>query len=450
MNRMNALGLIIQREYTIRVRKKSFIILTLLMPLLMVALTFLPLWLSTLNDSSVKQIAVIDNTGIYAPLLQSTETFQFEILTEQEQVEAETKIGKELFAILHITGDLSKDQGTVSLTSGKQSPQELQSLIRQTLREKVTQQRLDQLSVSGEVDSEAITQVRQILESRPSISLQTLRMDGDGSVTESSTEVATIIGMVFTILIYMFILMYGNMVMQAVLEEKKTRIVEVMVSSVKPVNLLVGKIVGIGLVGITQLVIWGILAGGLFSVLSFLVASPEQVASMSEGMGGMSGMSGMGNVGGVEMEGIMSAILSINWLELGLFFIIFFIGGYILYASIFAMFASAVDSEEDTSQFLTPVTLIIMFAFFAGFYSVSNPDGPLAFWASMIPFSSPIVMMVRIPFGIPLWEKLMSITLLYGTFILISIFAAKIYRVGILMYGKKPSLKEMIKWTRYK
>ncbi|MBF6628246.1 MAG: ABC transporter permease [Proteiniphilum sp.] len=447
---MNALGLIIQREYTIRVRKKSFIILTLLMPLLMVALTFLPLWLSTLNDSSVKQIAVIDNTGIYAPLLQSTETFQFEILTEQEQVEAETKIGKELFAILHITGDLSKDQGTVSLTSGKQSPQELQSLIRQTLREKVTQQRLDQLSVSGEVDSEAITQVRQILESRPSISLQTLRMDGDGSVTESSTEVATIIGMVFTILIYMFILMYGNMVMQAVLEEKKTRIVEVMVSSVKPVNLLVGKIVGIGLVGITQLVIWGILAGGLFSVLSFLVASPEQVASMSEGMGGMSGMSGMGNVGGVEMEGIMSAILSINWLELGLFFIIFFIGGYILYASIFAMFASAVDSEEDTSQFLTPVTLIIMFAFFAGFYSVSNPDGPLAFWASMIPFSSPIVMMVRIPFGIPLWEKLLSITLLYGTFILISIFAAKIYRVGILMYGKKPSLKEMIKWTRYK
>jgi ABC-2 type transport system permease protein len=420
------------------------------MPLLMVALTFLPLWLSTLNDSSVKHIAVIDNTGIYAPLLPSTETFQFEIIGEQEQVEAETKIGKELFAILQITGDLSKDQGTVSLTSAKQSPQELQSLIRQTLREKVTQQRLDQLSVSGEVESEAITQVRQILESRPSISLQTLRMDGDGSVTESSTEVATIIGMVFTILIYMFILMYGNMVMQAVLEEKKTRIVEVMVSSVKPVNLLVGKIVGIGLVGITQLAIWGILAGGLFSMLSFLVASPEQVASMSEGMGGMSGMSGMGNLGGAEMEGIMSAILSINWLELGLFFIIFFIGGYILYASIFAMFASAVDSEEDTSQFLTPVTLIIMFAFFAGFYSVSNPDGPLAFWASLIPFSSPIVMMVRIPFGIPLWEKLLSIALLYGTFILISIFAAKIYRVGILMYGKKPSLKEMIKWTRYK
>src|SRR5690554_6236192 len=397
MNRMNALGLIIQREYTIRVRKKSFIILTLLMPLLMVALTFLPLWLSTLNDSSVKQIAVIDNTGIYAPLLQSTETFQFEILTEQEQVEAETKIGKELFAILHITGDLSKDQGTVSLTSGKQSPQELQSLIRQTLREKVTQQRLDQLSVSGEVDSEAITQVRQILESRPSISLQTLRMDGDGSVTESSTEVATIIGMVFTILIYMFILMYGNMVMQAVLEEKKTRIVEVMVSSVKPVNLLVGKIVGIGLVGLTQLAVWIVMTTVLMSGVSMFISSPEQAVAMSSEMGDF------------NIEGLMSTVMSVNWLEVILYFVLFFIGGYVLYASIFAMFASAVDSEEDTTQFMTPVTLVIFFAFFAGFYSVSNPDGPLAFWTSLIPFTSPIVMMVRIPFGIPFWEILLSL-----------------------------------------
>lgn len=447
---MNTLSLVIQREYITRVRKKSFIILTLLMPLLMVALTFLPLWLSTLNDGGVKRIAVIDQTGIYAPLLHSTATYQFEIVGEEQRADAETKVGKELFAILHITGDLSQDQGSVSLTSEKQSPQELQELIRSTLREKVTQQRLDQLSASGAVESEAIMQVREILEKKPSISLQTLRMEGDGSVTESSTEVATIIGMVFTILIYMFILMYGNMVMQAVLEEKKTRIVEVMVSSVKPVNLLIGKIVGIGLVGITQLAIWGILAGGLFSLLSFLVVSPEQVASMSSGMGDMASMSSLGDVGGIPMEGMIRAILSINWLEVILFFLLFFIGGYVLYASIFAMFASAVDSEEDTSQFLTPVTLLIMFAFFAGFYSVNNPDGPLAFWASLIPFSSPIVMMVRIPFGIPLWEKILSLLLLYGTFILISVVAAKIYRVGILMYGKKPSLKEMFKWVRYK
>lgn len=436
---MNKLGLVIQREYFTRVRKKSFIILTLIMPLLMVALSVFPVWLGTLNDGSVKNVAVIDNTGIYAPLLKSTDVFNFQVIGAVDEQSSNERLGKDLFAILQITEDLNKNPRALSLTSDKQAPQELQSMIERTLNAKVVQQKLDELSASGNVDSEAIVQVRAILEERSSVSLRTMRLDGEGGVSESSTELATIIGMLFTILIYMFILMYGNMVMQAVLEEKKSRIVEVMVSSVNPVNLLVGKIVGIGLVGVTQLFIWGILLGGLFSGLSFLVASPEMMSSTMP--------SEMGNF---DMEGIMSAVMSVNWLEIGIFFILFFVGGYILYASIFAMFASAVDSEEDTSQFMTPVTLIFAFAFIAGFNSVNNPDGPLAFWTSLFPFSSPIVMMVRIPFGIPMWEKLLSIGLLYGTFILISILAAKIYRVGILMYGKKPSLKEMAKWLKYK
>ncbi len=435
---MNTLGLVIQREYSTRVRKKSFIILTLLMPLLMVALSLLPLWLSTLNDGSVKNVAVIDQTGIYAPLLKSTDLYQFQIIGEQEENKTESRLGKDLFAILHITGDLHENPHAVSITSEKQIPQELQTLIERTLNEKVTRQKLDALSRSDNIDSEAIARVRSIVEEGSAVSLKTMRLGGDGSVSETSTELATIIGMIFTILIYMFILMYGNMVMQAVLEEKKSRVVEVMVSSVKPVNLLVGKIVGIGLVGITQLVIWGILTGVLFSAVSIFISSPEQAALMSADMGEF------------NVEGVMNAVMSVNWLEIGVYFLLFFIGGYVLYASIFAMFASAVDSEEDTTQFMTPITLIIVFAFFAGFYSVSNPDGPLAFWASVIPFSSPIVMMVRIPFGIPLWEKLLSLGLLYGTFLLISVFAAKIYRVGILMYGKKPSWKEMMKWIKYK
>ena len=436
---MNRLGLVIQREYITRVRKKSFIILTLLMPVLMVTLSLVPLWLSTLNDGSEKRVAVIDNTGIYAPLLESTDQYIFETVAGPDEQNTEARLGGgDLFAILQITDDLNKNPRAVSLISEKQSPQDLQSLITRTLNEKVTSQRLDNLSTSSNVDGETIARVRSIVEERGPVSLRTMRMGGDGTVSESSTEVATIIGMVFTILIYMFILMYGNMVMQAVLEEKKSRVVEVMVSSVKPVNLLIGKIVGIGLVGVTQLAIWAILGGILFSGLSLFLASPEQAAVMSADMGEL------------DMEGIMSTVMGINWLEIGFYFLLFFIGGYVLYAAIFAMFASAVDSEEDTTQFMTPVTLIIVFAFFAGFYSVGNPDGPLAFWASLIPFSSPIVMMVRIPFGIPLWEKLLSIVLLYGTFILISILAAKIYRVGILMYGKKPSLKEMIKWVRYK
>ncbi len=435
---MNTLGLVIQREYITRVRKKSFIILTLLMPLLMVALSVIPFWLSTLNEGGVKHIAVIDNTGVYAPLLQSTENYDFQIIGSSEQQEQESRLGKDLFAILQITGDLNKNPQAVSLTSEKQTPQDLQSLIKRTLNEKVTQQRLDELSASGDVDAEAINRVRSIVEDGSAISLKTLRLSEDGSVSESSTELATIIGMIFTILIYMFILLYGNMVMQAVLEEKKSRIVEVMVSSVKPVNLLIGKVVGIGLVGITQLLIWGILLGVLSTGLSFFISSPEQAAAMSTDMGDF------------NMEGLVNSIMGVNWFEIALYFLIFFVGGYVLYASIFAMFASAVDSEEDTSQFMTPVTLLIMFAFFAGFYSVSNPDGPLAFWTSLIPFTSPIVMMVRIPFGIPLWEKILSVVLLYGTFILISIFAAKIYRVGILMYGKKPTIKEMMKWVKYK
>ncbi|MDD4696800.1 MAG: ABC transporter permease [Fermentimonas sp.] len=435
---MTSLSLIIQREYLTRVRKKSFIILTLLMPFLMVALSLVPLWLSTLNDGSIKNVAVIDNTGIYAPLLESTDQFEFQIIGKADQQDSESRLGKDIFAILQITNDLNKDPRAVSLTSEKQAPMELQSVIERTLNEKVKEQRLDELTKSSNVDSKAIGQVRNILEDRSAISLRTLRMSDDGSVKESSTEIASIIGMMFTILIYMFILLYGNMVMQAVLEEKKSRVVEVMVSSVKPVNLLIGKIVGIGLVGLTQLAIWIILTSVLFAGVSLFIANPEQAVAMSSDMSDF------------NVEGIMNTVMGINWLQLIVYFILFFIGGYVLYASIFAMFASAVDSEEDTSQYMTPVTLLIMFAFFAGFYSVSNPDGPLAFWTSLIPFTSPIVMMVRIPFGIPFWEILLSLVLLYGTFLLISIFAAKIYRVGILMYGKKPSFKEMMKWITYK
>lgn len=437
---MNTLSLVIQREYLTRVRKKSFIIMTLLMPLLMASLSFVPLWLSTLNDGGEKNIVVIDETGMYAPLLKSTEQYQFQIVEQAQQSEYQAKIGKDLFAILHITDDLNVNPNAISLLSEKESPQDLRAIIEKTLSEKVMQQKLDELSQSGNVSAESILQVRSIVESGSKVSIKIMKWDEDGTVSESSAEIASIIGVVFTILIYMFILMYGNMVMQAVLEEKKSRIVEVMVSSVKPVKLLIGKIIGIGLVGITQLTIWGVLLGFLFTGLSAFIGAPVETT----------GMSASAEMGDFDMQAALNSVMSVNWIEILVYFLLFFIGGYILYASIFAMFASAVNSEEDTSQFMMPVTLIIMFAFFAGFYSVSNPDGPLAFWASLIPFSSPIVMMVRIPFGIPLWEKILAVVLLYGTFILISVIAAKIYRVGILMYGKKPSIKEMIKWIKYK
>lgn len=437
---MNTLSFVIQREYSTRVRKKSFILFTLLTPLLIVALSFVPLWLSTLDDGGEKNIAVIDYTGIYASLLESTETYKFQTIGKEQETEYKSKIGEEIFAILLISDDLSKNPEAISILSEKQSSQDLRALIENKVSEKVMQQNLDKFSESGEISPETITQVRSIVESGSNIHIRTMKWGEDGTVSESSTEIATIIGIIFTFLIYMFILTYGNMIMQAVLEEKKSRIVEVMISSVKPVKLLIGKIIGVGLVGLTQLAIWGIIIGVLFTVLSALFINPEQTAEMAASA----------DMSDFNMEAILNSVMSVNWVEIFIYFILFFIGGYILYASIFAMFASAVESEEDTSQFMMPVTLIIMFAFFAGFYSVNNPDGPLAFWTSLIPFSSPIVMMVRIPFGIPLWEKLLSVVLLYGTFILFSILAAKIYRVGILMYGKKPSIKEMIKWVKYK
>lgn len=216
-----------------------------------------------------------------------------------------------------------------------------------------------------------------------------------------------------------------------------------MISSAKPVNLLVGKIIAIGLVGLTQLFIWGIMIGLLMTAGSVVMGfsndgmeiQTAQAAAIS---------------GDFDPTTLMTMLASINWLEIFVNFILYFIGGYVLYASIFAAIGSSVDNEQDTQKFMMPITLLLLFALYAGFYSVNNPDGPLAFWCSFIPFTSPIVMMVRIPFGIPLWQHLLAIVILYGSFLLISKLAAKIYRVGILMYGKKPTIKEIMKWIIYK
>lgn len=253
-------------------------------------------------------------------------------------------------------------------------------------------------------------------------------------------------------IIYMFILFYGAMVMQGVMEEKTNRIVEVMISSVRPFQLMMGKIIGIGFVGLTQMFLWGVMTSVLLAGASFFFGGEMDTQAMSsELMTANPGMAALADPT-IQQSGneVMQLIETINLGEIGFFFIIYFIGGYMLYASLFAAIGSAVDNQEDTQQFVAPVTIFMVFALYAGIYSMENPDGPLAFWCSMIPFTSPIVMMVRIPFDIPLWEKVLSVVLLYAAFIGITWISAKIYRVGILMYGKKPSLKEMVKWIRYK
>lgn len=428
---MNALSLIIKREYLSRIKKRSFVILTLLMPVLMAGLVIVPLLLSNIQDSEIKRISVIDNTGKYAPHLKSSEHYSFDIVSENQSDNLKSKVGKDIFGILQITGDLAENPSAATFVSEKQIPLDLLGYINNTLSEVVKSDKINLLAQEANIDSKIIVDIRQVIETSGNINVTTLRWSDDGSEKETSSAIAAGVGGIFTFIMYMFILMYGTMVMQGVVEEKSNRIVEVMISSVKPFDLMMGKIIGIGLTGITQLSVWIGIFVIILGVKGTLFADADMAGLPSQ-------------LAGIEM------LFSINWAEIIISFLLLFIGGYLIYASLFAMFGAAVDNAQDTQQFVMPITLIFIFSFYVGIYSLQNPDGPLAFWCSMIPLTSPIVMMVRIPFEIPLWEKVLSIVILYVSVFFVVKFAAKIYRVGILMYGKKPSIKELIKWFSYK
>lgn len=425
---MSALKLIVQREYTSRVQKKSFLLVTIFMPLIVVGLVVGTLFLAQIKDSEVKKIVVIDNVGIYGSHLQDSEYYKFEIAQDTSK-EAKPSINEETFGTIIISSDLGKEPNAVTLYSEKQPPADLMLYMTQVFGEVVKDKRLKELTLESNLDPTTVKAVQQITEAPNSVKINTVRLKEDGSEKETSTNLATAIAWITTMVMYMFVFSYGSMVMQGVVEEKSNRIVEVMISSIRPFDLMMGKIIGICLVGITQLLIWTVLCAVLFKVAigAFLPEMP--VGSIT------------------DMVGMMS---SVNWFEIVIFFFLFFIGGYLMYASLFAMFGSAVDNVQDSQQFVMPVTIVFIFALYAGIYSVQNPDGPLAFWCSMIPLTSPVVMMVRIPFGIPLWESLLSVAILYITAIVVVQLAAKVYRVGILMYGKKPSFMELLKWMRYK
>lgn len=436
---MNKIGIIIKREYLRRVSKKSFLLLTFLLPFLFVAMMLVPLWLSTIKGDEIYNIAVVDNTGKYVNLFKDEGNFRF-VHSEQSMEEYRQSENKEIFAFLSITDDLLVNPHAATLYSDKQIPGELSRMVNQILGNE-----LEELKMA----SYNIPNLKEIIQnSKISFNVQTIKWGVDGTESKSSSIVASITGMIFTLVIYMFIMIYGGMVMQGVMEEKSNRIIEVIISSVKPFDLMMGKIIGICFVGLTQLFLWGILTSGLLLIAQLIVGggiNPEMPA-----MGPMS-QPGM-NVPDLLAENaeILEIISTINFGEIALFFILYFIGGYMLYASLFAAIGSSVDSQEDTQQFMMPITVLMIFALYAGIYSMENPDGPLAFWCSFIPLTSPIVMMIRLPFDVPYWQLIVSVALLYATAIFIIWCSAKIYRVGILMYGKKPSIKEIIKWMNYK
>ena len=440
---MSKISLIIKREYTTRVIKKSFIILTFLTPLLFAGMITVPLLLSNIKDSNKKHIVVIDKTNSYSEVLKSNESYVFDYVdkpVDQVKKENSDKKENEFTALLMITDDLSKNPKAATLYSEKQVSLELKSYIAGILNKYVEQQKLASYNIPN---------LKEMVDkSRSEIEIPTIKWGDNGSEKEGSAELALVIGMISAFVIYMFIIIYGAQVMAGVVQEKTSRIVEVIISSVKPFELMMGKIIGIALVGLTQFIMWVILTGGILFIGSRFMGGGVDMSSMQPAnQMGMQAMTAPQYSGDIQHLFIM--LHGVDFMQIILLFVLYFLGGYLLYASLFAAVGSAVESETDTQQFSLPLTLPIVFAIYAAIYSAQNPDGPLAFWCSMIPFTSPIVMMVRLPFDVPAWQIILSLSILVLSFIGTTWMAGKIYKTGILMYGKKATWKEMWKWMRY-
>ncbi|MBS7353104.1 MAG: ABC transporter permease [Candidatus Limisoma sp.] len=421
--------IVTQREFATRVKKKSFIIMTLLMPFLMSALMFLPLLLSLIESSDKKTVAVVDQTGLYQAEFKSNDKYLFvptEKMTPQMRSDS-----TDVAAVLLITADLSEKPGSAALYSQEEIPSDLSDLVNSTLTDVVQRQKFAKYNIP-ELDA-IIDDVQTPVE------VEKIRWTDEGE-RQSMSDFLSGVGMLLTFVIYMFVMAYGAMVLQSVSEEKSNRIVELMVSSVKPFQLMMGKIIGIGLVGVFQVLIWAVI------IASVMAIGGTMTGVAMFGSGDMTAMQGADMDAGMKIFAIISQLPLLEIISL---FVLYFVGGYLLYASILAALGASVNDQQDTGQMMMPVMIVMVFAFYVGFYSSMNPDGPMAFWCSFVPFTSPIVMMVRIPFGVPLYQEIISVALLYATAIALTYLGSRIYRIGILMYGKKPSFKEIFKWLKF-
>ena len=439
---MSNISIIIQREFNELVRKKSFIITTLLMPLLMVALMAAPALIMQFSRGDEKRIAVIDESGLVAPRLESDEELRFEPtdLTTEEARRTLT----DRFGVLRIGGDILENPSDVKLYANSSSSLSVESSITDQIERILEAEKLKRYNIDN---------LQQILdEVKTTVTLQTFRNDKsqEEETHAQSSTVATVTGYVLGFILYMFLLIYGQMVMQSVIEEKNNRVLEVMVSSVRPFDLMMGKILGIASVAVVQVAIWGVLICGIgAAVMPHLMPSDVMASAqaMQQGMPDAAAASGMDP----EMLQAVAAITDLGYIvRIFVCLLLFVFGGYLFYSAMFAAVGSAVDNVQDASQLQTPITLPIILALLMMFAVIRDPNSQMAFWFSVIPFTSPIVMIVRIPYDIPLWEIALSLAVLYASFVGMVWFAAKIYRVGIFMYGKKPTLGELFKWVRYK
>lgn len=423
---MNAVSLIISREYLERVKRKSFIITTLLTPLLMLALMAAPTLILLFSSPDQRNVAVIDDSGVIAPHLRSTDELKFIVANES----LDSLRNDESFdGILVINrGIVDEKNPTASYYSRGAGSIMAEELMERQIEDAIEQQRIRAYDIDN---------LRQIMdEVKADVTLSTVRIDKEED-SQTSSLLSYVLGLVMDMFLYMFILIYGQMVMTSIIEEKNNRVLEIVVSSVNPTSLMLGKIVGIGLVAITQIVIWGaimaVASGWLIPLTSNITAVPEpdpELAGMATALAQLS------------EPGWLASLF--GWL------VLFFIGGYLFYSAIWAAIGSSVDNIQDASQLSSIATIPVIIGIVVSMAVVQDPASNMAVWVSMIPFTSPMTMMSRLPFGIPTWQILTSLAILYASFFALIWIAAKIYRVGIFMYGKKPTLADLIRWARYK
>ena len=419
---MNKLLLIIQREYTTLVARKSFIVITLLIPFLFVAIGAVPVLISEWNNSgSAEAVTVIDETGRLAGVIPDTESFRF-IPLKGEAGSTDVKsffdqAGESMSALVVIPANVL-DSAKVNIYSKSTVNMALVSHVTESLNDTLTAVKIASMGVPN-LD-------KMVKEAQVDIDVNSVKLSDDGTESEASTTAAMVLGMVLAFITYMFVLTYGAMIMNSVIEEKTNRIVEVIVSSCKPFQLMMGKIIGVALVGLTQFLIWAILISVAVGGLGISLAND----SMS------------------DLAVVFNAIQSVNLVSIFTCFVVYFLGGYLLYASLFAGFGSAVDQASDASQFTSPIIIVMVVALYAGIGCMENPNGSMAMWCSMIPFTSPIVMMVRLPYDVPFWQIAVSVALLYGTAFGLVWVSSRIYRIGILRYGKKFTFKEIMGWVK--
>ena len=444
---MHKIILILKREYSTRVQKKSFIVLTLLMPILMSALFILPAYFVSMDDKETRTIAVYDGSALFLGRIESSEFTKFRFVPKEEYLKVKEDVkGSKYYALLVINPNFVTTN-TVQVVSGSNIPFDLKSQIKEKIQSVIEKDKMAEV-----IKQTAIPDLEKRIEATHTrINIDTIKMGDGGVAKKSSTEIGMVLGYIFGFMIYMFIFIYGGMVMQGVMEEKQSRIVEVIISSVKPFQLMMGKIVGIALVGLTQFAIWVFLGFVIISATKSFYHSPVQAQQVQDVMAQSQDVAQQVTPQQVDqMQEMFSMIGTINFPLIIACFLFFFIGGYLLYSSMFAAVGSAIDTQEDAQQFMLPIMLPIILSIMVMMSAIKSPEGPVAFWFSIIPFTSPVVMMARIPFGVPAWQLALSMVLMVITFVGMVWVAGKIYRTGILMYGKKPSWKEIGKWLMYK